>query len=407
LGAPQSDVFGPGGALAAGVYRPLGPALAIGARLRAGLLSDGDPPATVGLADPGLGGFGSLTLAARLRPLALLSDDGRRATGPFVEAGPSAVLTGDLLRMGYEVGVGWGLGVGPLVLAPVVRFAHVLQPNDQLDGSDAHLLMFGVEASFFDRRPIVREIEPEPPSDRDGDGIFDDVDACPEEPEDADGFEDSDGCPDPDNDRDSILDDVDECPNEPEDPDEFEDEDGCPDPDNDGDGILDVDDQCPNEAEVVNGVDDQDGCPDEGLIEFVNDRIVLDSRVLFATDRAVVSNRARPILDAIITLWRQHPEWTRVRIEGHADYRGSARYNQRLSERRAANVMRELVRRGMPQEMVESIGYGATRLINRGDSPASLRVNRRVEFVVLSRRELTPGERAPAQEEPDAGEEAP
>ena len=42
--------------------------------------------------------------------------------------------------------------------------------------------------------------------DRDGDGIKDDVDKCPDEPEDFDGFEDEDGCPDPDNDRDGILD---------------------------------------------------------------------------------------------------------------------------------------------------------------------------------------------------------
>jgi OmpA-OmpF porin, OOP family len=134
--------------------------------------------------------------------------------------------------------------------------------------------------------------------DRDGDGIKDDVDKCPDEPEDKDGFEDADGCPDPDNDRDGIpdkedkcpnipenfngfqdadgcpdgakndrdgdgiLDDVDKCPDEPEDFDGFEDADGCPDPDNDKDGILDVDDLCPNEPEDFDGFEDADGCPD-------------------------------------------------------------------------------------------------------------------------------------------------
>ncbi len=51
--------------------------------------------------------------------------------------------------------------------------------------------------------------------DRDGDGVPDDVDKCPDEPEDRDGFQDDDGCPDPDNDRDGVLDAVDQCPNEP------------------------------------------------------------------------------------------------------------------------------------------------------------------------------------------------
>jgi len=42
--------------------------------------------------------------------------------------------------------------------------------------------------------------------DRDGDGILDRDDACPDDPEDKDGFEDLDGCPDLDNDKDGVLD---------------------------------------------------------------------------------------------------------------------------------------------------------------------------------------------------------
>jgi OOP family OmpA-OmpF porin len=78
-----------------------------------------------------------------------------------------------------------------------------------------------------------------PRSDNDGDGIPDALDKCPNDPEDKDGFQDEDGCPDPDNDHDGIPDNLDKCPNEPEDFDGFQDQDGCPDPDNDGDGIPD------------------------------------------------------------------------------------------------------------------------------------------------------------------------
>jgi hypothetical protein len=99
--------------------------------------------------------------------------------------------------------------------------------------------------------------------DRDNDGILDKDDKCPTEPEDRDGFEDTDGCPDKDNDGDSIGDAMDKCPNEPEDMDGFEDTDGCPDPDNDKDGIPDDRDQCPDKAETKNGFKDDDGCPDE------------------------------------------------------------------------------------------------------------------------------------------------
>jgi OmpA-OmpF porin, OOP family len=130
--------------------------------------------------------------------------------------------------------------------------------------------------------------------DRDGDGYKDDVDKCPDDPEDFDGFEDEDGCPDLDNDQDGIPDtldkcpnepgprendgcpfkkvndrdgdgipdDIDKCPDDPEDFDGFEDTDGCPDLDNDKDGIPDKLDLCPNDPEDKDGFEDEDGCPD-------------------------------------------------------------------------------------------------------------------------------------------------
>ena len=101
-----------------------------------------------------------------------------------------------------------------------------------------------------------------PDADNDGDGIADGNDECPNEPEDKDGFQDDDGCPERDNDNDGIPDAADKCPNDAEDTDGFEDDDGCPDQDNDGDGFPDAKDKCPNDAETVNGFDDDDGCPD-------------------------------------------------------------------------------------------------------------------------------------------------
>ncbi|MCB1181814.1 hypothetical protein KDM41_00105 [bacterium] len=100
-------------------------------------------------------------------------------------------------------------------------------------------------------------------ADRDGDGVRDRDDRCPDEAEDIDGFQDADGCPDPDNDMDGVPDVVDEAPNDPEDYDGFEDEDGVPDRDNDRDGIPDRDDLCPDEPEDVDGRADDDGCPDD------------------------------------------------------------------------------------------------------------------------------------------------
>lgn len=101
--------------------------------------------------------------------------------------------------------------------------------------------------------------------DRDHDGLRDDVDRCPDRPEDLDDFEDGDGCPDQDNDRDGLLDIVDTCPDEPEDLDDSEDGDGCPELDEldrDGDGLGDRADRCPDDPEDVDHWEDGDGCPD-------------------------------------------------------------------------------------------------------------------------------------------------
>ena len=214
---------------------------------------------------------------------------------------------------------------------------------------------------------------------------MDEQDKCIDTPEDKDGFEDTDGCPEPDNDVDGIFDTEDGCPNIPEDKDGFEDDDGCPDDDNDHDGVLDADDTCPTEPETLNGVNDRDGCPDEGLIVMHDDRIVLEERVLFDTLRARVKSSAQPVLEAIVELWKQHPEWMKVRIEGHADIRGDAAANQALSERRAANVRANLIKLGLNPEVITAEGFGATRLVNTGTTEDDHRANRRVEFVVMAR----------------------
>jgi len=101
-----------------------------------------------------------------------------------------------------------------------------------------------------------------PDYDNDADGIPDSLDKCPMVAEDLDGFEDTDGCPDYDNDEDGVPDSIDQCPMNAEDKDNFNDADGCPDPDNDGDNIPDIDDKCPLNAEDIDGFNDADGCPD-------------------------------------------------------------------------------------------------------------------------------------------------
>jgi OmpA-OmpF porin, OOP family len=114
-------------------------------------------------------------------------------------------------------------------------------------------------------------------SDQDQDNIIDAKDQCMTAPEDVDGYQDADGCPDPDNDGDGMADAGDKCPNEAEVKNGFQDEDGCPDEiaDRDQDGIPDAEDKCPDQggSTVVNRKGDFYGCPDrdkDGLPDLVD-----------------------------------------------------------------------------------------------------------------------------------------
>jgi len=219
--------------------------------------------------------------------------------------------------------------------------------------------------------------------DRDGDGIPDNVDDCPDEPEDFDGFQDEDGCPDPDNDGDGIPDEKDLCPNDPEDFDGFEDEDGCPDVDNDADRILDVDDACPNDPETYNGNEDEDGCPDKGLVILEDTQITILEKVYFETDSAIIKSRSFALLDAVAATLNASPQITLVEIQGHADERGSDKYNIKLTRARAASVMNALIERGVIKSRLRSGGYGERCPVDPKHTARAWEKNRRVEFKII------------------------
>jgi outer membrane protein OmpA-like peptidoglycan-associated protein len=353
LGEPQRSQFRPGALPAATVYRSLAANVLGGLRLRAGGFANGPAPSDPTLRDPGIGGLGALSLALRVRPLAR-SDESSRSRGLWVELAGGGGLTGTLLRATAEAGMGWNFRAGKeLLVGPSLRYLQVVQPADALDGRDARIGLIGLEIAFFDPRPAppVVAVAAPPPAriDSDSDGILDPDDRCPHEAEDPDGFEDQDGCPDLDNDHDGVADRLDHCPDRPE---------------------------------VVNGVADDDGCPDEGLIELKGDRIVLDERVLFDTERARVKTAARPHLTAIVTLWKQHPEWERMTIEGHTDVRGPDRFNDWLSAERADRVRTVLVELGLPADRIDTKGYGRSKPRDPNPTPEGHQQNRRVEFVI-------------------------
>ncbi len=221
-----------------------------------------------------------------------------------------------------------------------------------------------------------------PEADNDGDGLLDGADQCPQDPEDKDEHQDEDGCPDLDNDGDGKLDADDKCPNEAEDVDEFEDEDGCPDLDNDKDKIPDTADKCPLEAEVYNGKDDEDGCPDETLAKVEQGKIVIAQKIFFQTGRATIKPESFPVLEAVAGILKANPEIKKVAIEGHTDDVGNDKRNLKLSDDRAKAVMGWLVDNGIAADRLGAQGFGETRPAVVGTTKDAREANRRVEFVI-------------------------
>ena len=228
-----------------------------------------------------------------------------------------------------------------------------------------------------------------PDIDNDGDGVLDADDKCKMEVEDKDGFEDGDGCPDLDDDDDGVKDKDDTCRLEPEDKDNYQDDDGCPDLDNDGDSIADTSDQCPNEAETMNGIDDEDGCPDTGTQtgpQIVGNLIDLrGDRIDFVGQTVNFDATSKALLDQVADLLKQKPRVT-IRVEAHTEggQKGKAiQAAQTLSEQRAATVRTYLISKGVDGGRVSTAGYGGTRAIAPNDTPANKAKNRRVELIVL------------------------
>jgi outer membrane protein OmpA-like peptidoglycan-associated protein len=214
--------------------------------------------------------------------------------------------------------------------------------------------------------------------DTDGDGLYDDEDACPTQPEDKDNFQDADGCPEPDNDQDGILDPADRCPLEPEDKDGWEDVDGCPDPNNDNDRLLDPQDKCPNEY-----AETEDGCPKKYQLVVVTDKkIELKQTVYFDFNKATIKPVSFPLLNEVAQALKDNPS-LRVRVEGHTDSRGNDGYNLKLSQRRAESVRTFLISAGVAPDRMEPRGFGETVPIADNRTDAGRAQNRRVEFIII------------------------
>src|SRR5690606_24528271 len=102
--------------------------------------------------------------------------------------------------------------------------------------------------------------------------------------------------------------------------------------------------------------------------------------VYFEFDRSDVPPQYNDMLAAHARYLASNPN-ARVRLEGHADERGSREYNIGLGERRAQAVRRILMLQGASAEQVSTVSYGEERPAALGSNEEAYSLNRRVEIV--------------------------
>jgi OmpA-OmpF porin, OOP family len=224
-------------------------------------------------------------------------------------------------------------------------------------------------------------------ADTDKDGLPDDIDLCPTDPEDNKQPNPSDGCPAlPDRDGDGIPDANDKCPDEPEDFDKVDDKDGCPEDDPDKDGIADATDACPKEPGDKNADAAKNGCPNFIRRISGSNEIQILKKVEFATGKSTILQQSYPILDEVIRLLKVNPDIKLLSIEGHTDNRGSDDLNEKLSADRAKAVLDYLVTKGgIEASRLASAGFGPQRPIADNATNDGRQRNRRVEFIIKER----------------------
>lgn len=332
--------------------------------------------------------LGELAVAGNLK---LLSDE--FFFNPFLIAGVGASYYQSTFSAFLPLGTGVQFRLVPDVFLQVQAQYRV----PVTEKSNYHLYYSaGIVAPLVDRpEPAPVVVVPPPVLDRDGDGINDVDDKCPDvaglpalqgcPDRDSDGITDGEdacpdvaglakykGCPIPDSDGDGINDEEDKCPNVKG----VARYQGCPVPDSDNDGVNDEEDKCPSRPGPVSN----QGCPEitKEVLEKIN---YAAKNVFFATGSYKLLPKSYKSLDEVVGILK-NDDLLKIQIDGHTDAQGDDAKNMTLSENRAKAVRDYLISKGVPEARLNSTGYGETKPVADNKTAAGRAQNRRVEMTV-------------------------
>ena len=303
---------------------------------------------------------------------------------PFMSVGLGAGIFGGEFAAYAPLGVGFKLRFKEgAYLINQIQYRKALT-----DGITQNYLLYNVGFTQTlgkqkTEEPVATEPTPTIPPDRDGDGVEDSKDECPDVSGTIKGCIDSDG--------DGIADKNDPCPHEKgtlngsadRDSDGVADKDDkCPDakgmilgcPDTDGDGVTDAEDKCPNDA----GQPGNNGCPEvkQEVIQKVN---YAAKNIFFKFASDEILKPSFDPLDEVVKIMNENPS-LKLSIAAHADSRGTPDGNMMWSEKRAQAVANYFISKGIDAGRLVAKGYGDTQPIADNKTEAGRAKNRRVEM---------------------------
>jgi OmpA-OmpF porin, OOP family len=315
---------------------------------------------------------------------------------PFLTAGLGAGLYNDKFGAYAPAGVGLQFNFNSITYL-IAQAQYKFTLTDKILG-DNLFYSLGFAQSIGKERSMVAPPPPaapamEAPKDRDGDGVADADDKCPDvagvaslmgcPDKDGDGITDADdkcpdaaglakygGCPIPDTDKDGVNDEEDKCIDVAG----VARYKGCPIPDTDKDGVNDEEDKCIGEA----GPSSNFGCPviSQAVIDKIN---YAAKNIFFATGSSKLLPASFKSLSEVAKIMA-NDNALKLDIDGHTDNAGDAAKNQALSEARAAAVKAYLVTKGVDESKMTSAGHGSDMPAVDNKTAAGRAKNRRVEL---------------------------
>jgi outer membrane protein OmpA-like peptidoglycan-associated protein len=318
--------------------------------------------------------------------LKLLTD--KYFVSPFLTIGAGASKYGGYYGAFVPVGVGLQFNVLDEAMI-LVNSQYRVKLSENV--SSHFYYSFGIAGSVFGKKAEAPKPLPlpvvEPVKDRDGDGIVDSLDKCPDifglaalqgcPDKDGDGITDAEdkcpdvfglaryqGCPIPDTDGDGINDETDKCPTVAG----VARYQGCPIPDTDGDGINDEVDKCPKVA----GPADNYGCPVIGIKAY---------EIAFKTGSDKLLPHGKLILDTVVAYLNRNTG-VNVTVDGYTDNTGSDKINNPLSVKRAEAAKAYLVSKGINADRMTTAGFGSKDPVADNKTADGRKKNRRIEIKI-------------------------